>query len=118
MRELKIDDYVIVNDFDRPCTRLIAKVKSIDDSGLAKFDYLTTGTSMKMASGPINEATLIADFGVIVVENPNDIFAKQVLKCVATYSDGSPRGWQPEHCEKWGLRDKVHVTQEGTNNGR
>jgi hypothetical protein len=46
---------VILNDIDRPCTRLIAIVKSIEQSdtvssGIVHARYLTTNTMMKDCS--------------------------------------------------------------------
>ena len=43
---------VILNDMDRPCTRLVAIVKSIEQSdtvssGIVHARYLTTNTMMK-----------------------------------------------------------------------
>lgn len=116
MKGFDIGDLVIVNEFDRPCARLIAEVM---DMGL---DYLVVeyiDKSLehhgKMRVYDISNPTKIEDFGMRLCAYVSDYgFAvcRSVYKPKAVYKNGRERLWQPE------LKDQVNLREEITVFGR
>ena len=95
---------VILNDMDRPCTRLVAIVKSIEQpntvsSGIVHARYLTTNTMMKDCSSLLAHTTPLEAFGVELVIVGSQVYGHIIGPSQATYRNGKPREWQPEHCE-------------------
>ena len=97
MNDIKIGDFVIINDADRPCARLIAQVYKVD-GWLMKAKYLSKHTGTKKCWSRAGGTTLVSDFGVNIIFNENGTHytADQVDESKAKYLDGRPREWQPE----------------------
>lgn len=98
---IKVGDYVIMNNSDKPCTRLIAQVIELPEGkDFVRGRYICKNTNMRYPQGRLSEATLVSDFGVeLSVElslTNGKISTEQVRPSVATYSDGKPRQWQPD----------------------
>jgi sporulation protein YlmC with PRC-barrel domain len=92
---VKIGDYVIINDFDKPCTRLIAEVERFEgETVIAR--YVTTGTRMTHCSAHVSQVTPVWKFGVMFELKKGHITAAQISPSKATYRDGKPRNWQPQ----------------------
>lgn len=98
---IKVGDYVIMNNSDKPCTRLIAQVIELPEGqDFVRGRYICKGTNMRYPQGRLSEATLVSDFGVELSVNVSFANAKvstgQVRPSVAKYRDGRPRQWQPD----------------------
>jgi hypothetical protein len=105
---------VIINDFDRPCTRLVAIVTEVKD-GIVTAKYLAKDTSILECSAPIGKVTPLHAFGKrLDVDNDaglawvNDIGVNQNR---ATYSDGRPRRWQEELHYVGGIKIRPEVAK-------
>jgi len=107
-RTMNVNDLIIINHFDKPCTRLIAQVEKIED-GKVTARYITTGTTSERCFGPVEEATPIADFGVVIQTEGRAVCGLGIGKSRATYPDGKPRVWQPEQQELWPLRKGIKL---------
>jgi hypothetical protein len=109
VNKFKPGDAVIVNEYDRPCSRLVAIVVEVDQTGAAYCSY----ANPKIRSAYIDKetqsvklimtykATLVQDFGVDLEidtialatgESPYKVI-QSPLPCIAKYSDGKPRRW-------------------------
>ncbi len=96
MSTIKIGDYVIINDADKPCTRLIAKAILVEpERGFIRARYICEQTNMRECQGRLSNATLVSDFGVDLAFEGNTVTATQPRPSVARYPDGEPRDWQP-----------------------
>jgi len=94
---IRIGTPVIINLFDRPCTRLTAVVTRVDEAGgMVYARYLTTGTRTSACYGPLIGVTPLRQFGVDLVLEGTQIRGIQRRLSEATYRDGRPRAWQPE----------------------
>jgi len=80
---IKIGSRVIINDVDRPCTRLIAEVFAIVGQTV-KARYINNGERNREVWGTLDYVTDVNDF-------TND---KMTTK--AFYPNGKPRVWQEE----------------------
>ena len=93
---ISIGDYVIMNDADKPCTRLIAQVTELPEGkDFVRARYICERTSMREPYGRLSGATLVSDFGVEITFEGDTVTTEQVRASVATYRDGKPRNWQP-----------------------
>jgi hypothetical protein len=94
---------VIVNEFDRPCTRLVAVVSDMDiDNDIVVVKYLCAQTRVKTCCMAINRVTPLEDFGVtLIIEGEEMMRCLPERKSVATYYDGRPRPWQPENPDEY-----------------
>jgi hypothetical protein len=96
-----VSDFYIVNAFDRPCERLIARKVTDQETGYELLEYLHPDLRNhgRMAFDE-TEAVPVEDFGVEVelVKNPKGdwllIGTPNMKASKATYSDGRPRRWQ------------------------
>jgi len=107
---VKVGDLIIVNDYDCPCVQLVAQVRKIEN-GRCFADYVTTGTlSTKKAENPVENATLVSDFGVRLVNN-NGILEAYTLRepSRATYKNGKPRNWQGRSGDGQSLRQQFRT---------
>lgn len=96
MSKINIGDYVIMNDCDKPCTRLIAVVTGIDpEKERVNARYICERVNMREPYGWLGGVTLVSDFGVEMIFNGDTVSTEQVRPSVATYRDGKPREWQP-----------------------
>lgn len=96
MNKIQIGDYVIINNTDKPCTRLIAVVLDIDIAkDRVRARYICDRVNMREPYGRLSEATLVSDFGVEMTFDGNNVTTAQVRPSIATYRDGKPRAWQP-----------------------
>jgi hypothetical protein len=81
-----VDRYFIVNDFDRPCPRLIAYM--CDDGNLR---YVNRDVRQRCGSQGISSDNIcLSMFGFRL----NNGHFTQVEESSATYPDGHPRPWQ------------------------
>jgi len=93
---IKVGDYVIMNDTDKPCTRLIAVVTQIDaEKERVNARYICERVNMREPYGRLGGVTLVGDFGIEMTFNGDTVSTEQVRPSVATYRDGKPREWQP-----------------------
>ena len=115
---IKINDLVIINEFDRPCTRLIAIVSEIG-SDYILADYICKDTSMGQCDEQPSRVTKIEDFGM-KIDIDMDQGAVQVIQVgpsIAKYSDGSIRKWQPEYYDTlWhelrdGMKERLNARE-------
>lgn len=96
MSEIKIGDYVIMNDADKPCTRLIAVVTQVDaEKERVNARYICERVNMREPYGWLGGVTLVSDFGVEMTFNGDTVSTEQLRPSVATYRDGKLREWQP-----------------------
>jgi len=96
MAEIQIGDYVIMNDCDKPCTRLIAVVTKVDaEKERVWARYICERVNMREPYGWLGGVTRVSDFGVEIAFNGDMVSTEQVRPSVATYRDGKPREWQP-----------------------
>lgn len=113
MNKFNRGDLVTINHFDRPCTRLIAVVKSCDN-GLVNAVYLTTGTILKKCYAPIENVTLISDFGVNAKIYDGVVSCDQMHQSIAKYKDATPRSWQEEPVCVFPVRkEALEILDEG-----
>jgi len=93
---IKVGDYVIMNNTDKPCTRLIAQVIELPEGkDFVRGRYICKNTNMRYPQGGLSDATLVSDFGVELFFANGRISSEQVNPSVAKYRDGRPREWQP-----------------------
>lgn len=93
---IKVGDYVIMNNSDKPCTRLIAQVIELPEGkDFVRGRYICKGTNMRYPQGRLSEATLVSDFGVELFFANGRVSSEQLRPSAATYRDGKPREWQP-----------------------
>lgn len=95
-KKIKIGDYVIMNDADKPCTRLIAQIIELPEGkDFARGQYICKKVNIREPCGRLSDVTLISDFGVEMAFSSDMVSTEQVRPSVATYRDGEPRDWQP-----------------------
>lgn len=91
-----LGDYIIINDADKPCTRLIAEVIHVDhEKDFVRARYICKKTNMRECQGRLSKATLVSAFGVEMSFEENQVTATQVRPSTARYFDEEPRDWQP-----------------------
>jgi len=106
-RPIEVRDFVIINEFDKPCTRLVAQVVKIEN-GRVTGRYITEETTLEFCTGDIAHATLVSAFGVALNLSDGYVEGIQIGDSSATYPDGRPRLWQPDdHSERYKLREAV-----------
>ena len=111
--KVKVGDFIIINEFDRPCTRLVAVIQEMyAHSVVAK--YITCGTGVKTCCAAIEDVTKVEDFGVKLELSHAYVTGYPVAPTKAKYKkDGSPRHWQPEHDETHEIRAELYDFLEG-----
>lgn len=83
--------YCIVNEADRPYSRLVAQI--ID--GKAYYMSRSIEHHLKQYDGmSIDRATDIEAFGFFVEEKAHTVLFTKIGDSIAQYPDGSPRQWQ------------------------
>lgn len=100
---LKRGEYVIMNDYDCPKSRLVAVLTRYDDkAGIWHALYLSTLTKMTAPLG--EQPTPLRNFGK-AVEWSEDSWNYRVIDkdypCIATYRDGKQRKWQEFSPSAW-----------------
>lgn len=102
---MKIGDYIIVNECDRPWTRNINKITQIDvDSGIFHSQYICQDTMVEKYVGRLTAATLVNDFGVKIIFEDDSIGTQIIALSMAKYSDGRTRKWQDSYANFHKLR--------------
>lgn len=105
MTKLAIGMPVIINNVDRPCTRLVAVITNIDnDTGIVHAEYLCKETLMAQCSSQAYRVTPLSEFGVTLIIEKGEMKCDPVKKSTAMYPDGGHRKWQEE---EYGKRHKV-----------
>lgn len=97
-----IGDLVIINEFDRPCTRLVVLVTQTDGNYIGG-EYVCKNTTCIKVSGRSETAVKLEDFGVNLIYNvPSEtVRAVRVGKSRVLYQRGIRiREWQPEMDEE------------------
>lgn len=93
---ISVGDYIIINDADKPCTRLIALVTEANqEKDFVRAQYICERVNMRECQGRLSNARLVSDFGVEIIFNDHTVYTEQVRPSIATYPDGEPRNWQP-----------------------
>ena len=100
---INLGEYVIINEFDKPCTRLVAKVTEVNGKRV-KARYITKGTNLKIRTSDTENVMPVHRFGVRLVFDDGQVTGICDAQSTATYKDGKPRYWQPEHTETHALR--------------
>lgn len=107
-------DLVIVNELDRPCSRLIAVV--LDDesmnglSGLIRASYIAKEFASRSPMVlPTSRMTRVDSFGVDIRRDGGSCFSVEASPSEALYPDGSVRAWQ----EDGGFGRRVEVSALG-----
>lgn len=95
---MKIGTPVIINTFDRPCTRLVAIVIGRNDQAVFAR-YLAKELRGRTVGGYADTVTPVAEFGVeLTFETADDGSTRYRCEVVgasrATYKGGRPRQWQ------------------------
>ena len=98
-----IGEYVIINEYDKPCTRLVAQVVSVEGDKV-KARYITEGTTLRVCESSLSSVTPVSDFGVLLIFEGSRVSGIRNGESIATYRDGKPRYWQPENTETHALR--------------
>ncbi len=113
MNQIIPGTFVIINRSDRPCTRLIAVVVSVEED-MVVAEYITTGTHARDCYGPHAGVTPVSEFGVEVNIAGGKVTARVVAEseAVAVYPDGKWRRWQPERTETWDVRRDLSIGVE------
>lgn len=93
---MKIGTPVIINDTDRPCTRLIAIVDEVRANGVIHARYLTTGTKSHDCYAIADQVTPVSVFGVVLTVDGALAWTHPQEPSRATYRDKKPRLWQEE----------------------
>jgi len=96
MSKIAIGDYIIINDADKPCTRLIALVtEASQEKDFVRAQYICERVNLRECQGRLSNARLVSDFGVEMAFNGDTVSTEQIRPSIATYPDGEPRNWQP-----------------------
>ena len=110
MPELSIGMPVIINEFDRPCTRLVAVITKIDRfNDIVTAKYLCVDTITDVCGALIHRVTPLSDFGVaLIVKNNGTVCCEPVGESVAKYPyTDEHRLWQPEQDKDYPARPEV-----------
>lgn len=99
---IQVGDYVIINEVDCPCARLVAEVTEVRpirdiidlEQYQVKAKYLSGNTSMFECSAGLSRVTKVTDFGVDIVIGDDHFICTRSRDSVATYEDGQIRQWQ------------------------
>lgn len=94
---IKKGDLIIINDSDRPCARMIAKVTSINskiDRVYAK--YISSKLKNEKCYSSPDNVTKVTDFGVQVYIEKDRYMCLAIGRSKATYRDGMSRQWQED----------------------
>ena len=97
--KVTVGSCIIVNEFDRPCARLVAVVTEIDHEKIVA-QYLSNDVSLRTFSkngvwGTFLRVTPLWNFGVALHVNPKgEYWCEKKCDSIATYPDGSHRLWQ------------------------
>lgn len=91
-----VGDFVIVNEMDRPCTRLVAKVLSVEDFPMITCVYLSANTSVRIYQAHVSTLTNIFDFGCEIAFYKRTYRCREVEASQAKYHHGGIRKWQEE----------------------
>lgn len=91
--DIRLGHCVIVNEFDRPCARLIAVIDRIEDD-FVWCRYLSTTTGVRICVSHGNDVTPIERFGIIAIASHRSYRIEAFQKSNAKYKDGSERIWQ------------------------
>ena len=114
-RAFRVGDCVNLNQVEQPCAKLIAVVVA-DDGQLYHCQYLNADPMLDSYNNPpmkcsLDDATKIADFGVVIRSEGSEYWCEQRSESKATYKDGKPRKWQdwgqPKFVARRGVADLV-----------
>lgn len=103
---------VIINEFDRPCARLVAIVTGTKE-GIVMAKYLAKDTNSTECAAPADKVTPLEVFGMRL-DIDNGVGLAWVNECGAnraTYSDGAPRKWQEELHHVGGIKIRPEVAK-------
>lgn len=101
MKNFELGDFVIINDFDQPCVKLIAMVIKKSDQ-YYECMYLSTLTNCRIIKSKLTHANKLTEFSLTPVftycHNSDKVgmFVYDFFEFTqtATYPDGKPRLWQ------------------------
>lgn len=106
--EIKVGSLVVVNEFDRPCARLVGVLTELDETapgGLARYLDSSLDGDYGQRSVSARCPTPIAAFGVLVLfdhERGMYCIVETGPSCAA-YPDGRRRHWQENLPTEWRL---------------
>jgi len=94
----EIGDCVILNDCERPCAEMICVVVGFDNQQYT-CKYLNADKKFDSYNKPgmktsLDEATRVADFGVVMRYSDGRYWCEHTAASIAKYRDGHPRLWQ------------------------
>jgi hypothetical protein len=98
--EVAVGHCVILNDFDRPCNKLVAVITKIEN-GRVIARYLSNRTMMQECHALIDGVTPISQFGLSVITDGLFFWCaiNPTATPTATYPNGEKREWQAEDSE-------------------
>ena len=87
--KIQIGDHIIMNDADKPCTRLIAQVIELPEGkDFVRARYICERTNMREPYGRLSGATLVSDFGVEMTFDGDTVTDGKRCWPVLDYSTG------------------------------
>lgn len=93
--DVAVGHCVIVNEFDRPAGRFIAKITSINGPIVeAKYLHPSIKSSNATCVATKSQVMPVERFGVRVMTNNSVYWCERFGETEATYSDGEIRQWQ------------------------
>jgi hypothetical protein len=109
-KSMKRKTFIICNEHDRPCTKLVAEIIENDpESEYVKARYLTVGSSICTVYARRDRLRYVEDFGVELFFANGTVTGIQTGPSKAAYPNGAPRRWQPESNETWALKQPVRT---------
>jgi hypothetical protein len=87
---MKPDRYYIVNEYDRPCERMIARLEN------GRLYYLDPDLRAEFAGGfvPDGRETELSRFGLYLTTYRDNLVGLKIRSSMVTYQDGKIRHWQ------------------------
>lgn len=100
---------VIINEYDRPCSVLVAVIVSATE-GVIVARYLSASVRIEKCGGPVERAVPVEHFGVRCVLMGGGVYScvpDARLTPMAKYPDGRPRQWQEIDPQSFAMRPSV-----------
>lgn len=116
--EISVGHCVILNDFEKPCGRLLCVITEVGESGIrakylnadTRYDLHNKGAGMFVAKqSHLHNLTPVQSFGVRVFYDfdRDRYMCEKTGESVAKYADGSAREWQGEWSQIFNARKEL-----------